>query len=166
MFALQMLLFTCIVTNSSLAQNTLLAGRITDENNKPVAGAVIKVAKGKTAIETAANKDGLYYTKLLPAGKYHVSIYTGDKSYKANQINVQTSDKTKSFYNFKLTGNNAVTSIDEQDPFMAVAFEKIEANKHVHDFPPLKRGNHIKYEDLIIDGNGVWKIPDSLSFGK
>jgi len=165
-FVLQILLIILVATNISFAQNTLLAGKIVDGNNLPVAGAVIKAVIGKKVIEATTDKDGLYYTKLLPAGKYRMSVYTGGQTYKASDINVPAADNTKRFHNFQLAGSKAMMHIDEQDPFMAAAFEKIEADKHFIDMPEKNRRNmRLKYDDLIIDANGMWyikNITDSL----
>jgi len=155
--ALFILLFAA---NVSFAQNAILAGRIVDTSDKPVAGAVIKVVMGKKIIETTADKDGLYYTKPFPAGTYAVRIYANSKSYKVHEIPVVPWDKAKKFYNFQLVGNKVVTEIDEQDPFMAVAFNKVETNQHRYDFPVLRRykRTQYQYEGLIIDVMGVWRI--------
>jgi hypothetical protein len=156
----KLLFFLLLATNASFAQNTLLTGRIVDVNNKPVAGAVIKVVTGKKIIETTADKDGLYYTKLFPAGKYHVRIHANNKSYKVNEITVAARDKEKWFYNFQLTGSKAVVHIDEQDPFMEVAFNKIEAKQHLNDLPVGSRVWCIKY---ATDSNEFGKTLDSSS---
>ena len=118
----------------------------------------VNAAKDKKTIETTADKDGLYYTKLLPAGNYKVRIYSNSHCYRANEINVPGADKTKRFYNFKLTGSKAILNIDEPDPFMAVAFHKIEANEPQYDFPTKGRERRVKYKDIIIDGTGMWHV--------
>jgi hypothetical protein len=162
-FGLYILLFILFAANNSFAQNTLLAGKIVDENNKPVADAAIEVVAGKKTMKTTADKDGLYYTQLLPAGRYQVRIYANGQNYKTNEIRVAVPGKAERFYNFKLTGNKAIPDIDERDPFMAVAFNKIEANKGFYDdiLPPVRGSDwriSIRYDDYIIYPNGIWRV--------
>ncbi len=70
------------ISHSAYAQNSILAGKITDEYNQPVCGASIKVIKDRKQIETRSDKDGLYYTPLLSSGYYYVGIYTKQRHYK------------------------------------------------------------------------------------
>jgi hypothetical protein len=70
----------------SFAQERLLMGKMVDENNKPIAGAIIKVGKGSGAVETRSDIDGLYYTTLLPSGTYHIAVECNGKFLKAKKI--------------------------------------------------------------------------------
>lgn len=58
------LLLVC--SSFSFAQNTILAGKVVDENNKPLPGAIIAVSGKHEKTQAVSDADGLYYTKLLP----------------------------------------------------------------------------------------------------
>jgi hypothetical protein len=73
-FALTLLLMAC--GREALAQQAQLTGRITDNSDAVVAGAVVKITNLDTGItqQTETNSDGLFTVPFLPPGNYRVTI--------------------------------------------------------------------------------------------
>ena len=132
--------------NISFAQNSILAGKIVDENNKPISGAVIRVSKHNALIqELWADEDGLYYSRLLDEGSYYVDIYTGGKYLKAKKLFIGTSSSgSKKYYIIRVSDDKVVIDKVDDDPSIKVKLGKIE------DRDP--RG------DVILDGQPHMRI--------
>jgi Carboxypeptidase regulatory-like domain len=60
-------------------QRSILAGKMVDENDRPIPGVTISVGRAGHAVQTTSDSDGLFYTRLLPVGNYHITIHTADK---------------------------------------------------------------------------------------
>jgi len=118
-------LFASII---SVAQNSILAGKITDENNNPVANAIINLRDSHNHfISAKTDSDGLYYTsKTLAKGSYSIAITKDDKT-GAGRVAITTDIKNKKFYNFRLSGSKVTTEVTAKDPFMAAKLASIEA---------------------------------------
>jgi hypothetical protein len=133
-------LFTCCI---SYAQNSILAGKIIDEYNVPIKGAVIKVSRAGNVTQTSSDEDGLFYTKLLPVGSYHVDVVLGNKYLETKKVYLADGAKKRSYYTLKVVGDVLRITVDGQDPFMRARLGKIENDdkRNIIDFlPRMKRG--------------------------
>ena len=124
------LLFTIValmfIGNISYAQNSILAGKIVDENNKPLPGAVIRLSKQNQLVqEIRADADGLYYSKLLDEGSYHVDIYSDGKYLKAKKLFIGTTSGNKKYYIIKVSQDKVVIDKVDEDPAPKVKLSKI-----------------------------------------
>jgi hypothetical protein len=136
--------------NISLAQNSILAGKIVDENNKPVGGALVQIRLDKTGEEfkMVSDNDGLYYSPLVPKGTYKASILENEKRYKAKDLYLEETDRLTKYYQIRLSGKNAEVSILEHNPFMQAALYKV-----MKDGPRIdKPGEHMMR--VRIDSSG------------
>jgi len=125
------MLFTIIALmltgNISYAQNSILAGKIVDENNKPLPGAVIRLSKQNQLVqEIRADGDGLYYSKLLDEGSYHVDIYTDGKYLKAKKLFIGTTSESKKYYIIKVSQDKVVIDKVDEDPSVKVKLGKLD----------------------------------------
>jgi hypothetical protein len=127
--------------NISVAQNSILAGKIVDENNKPVGGAMVQMQQEKTdeIYKTVSDGDGLYYSPLVPIGIYKVSVLEREKWYKAKKITLDETDRLTKFYQLRLKGDDAVVTMLDHDPFMRAALYKVINNGPRIDVP----GSHM-----------------------
>ncbi len=116
--------------NISSAQNSIFEGKITDENNKPIPGARIKILHtGDEVDEVQSDKDGLYYTQLLPWGHYNINVRANGKYLKGRKVYLQELDDVKHYYNLKMAGDKVEITVTETSPFTAAAFDKLENRK-------------------------------------
>ena len=123
LFTIIALMFTC---NISYAQNSILEGKIVDENNKPLPGAVIRLSKQNQLVqEIRADADGLYYSKLLDEGSYHVDIYSDGKYLKAKKLFIGTTSGNKKYYIIKVSQDKVVIDKVDEDPAPKVKLSKI-----------------------------------------
>lgn len=124
------LLFICARAG---AQDFILSGSITDKKGKPVKEANLQVVSGDKMLLCTSNTDGLYETKVLPAGKYEVVISVNKKTY-VSKVEILATDPLKRFYNFRLNDNNTATlTKTDKDPFMETAFIKLRKQKGGYD---------------------------------
>ena len=125
------LFFTIILSmltgNISYAQNSILAGKIVDENNKPISGVVIAVSKQDHLLqELKSDADGLYCSKLLDAGTYDLSItLTGNRLF-TKEITLDAASGSKKYYIIKISGNKIVIDKTDEDPALKVKLSKIK----------------------------------------
>jgi len=110
----------------SVAQNNVLAGKITDENNNPLPYAVVKLTYGDKVTTYVADADGLYSTSLLQPGRYNVAIVANGKQHNARNAIVAAGSSEKVFYNFILTVKKTVTAVTKENPFLATRLKAIE----------------------------------------
>jgi len=104
----------CRIT--SPAQNTMMCGKVTDEGGIPLKGAIIQLLKGGEVIETRSDDDGLFYTRLFPAGYYKVGIEANGAYYKTKKMWILPADEKK-FYYFSIIGARVYVHSDGEDPF-------------------------------------------------
>jgi hypothetical protein len=129
---LMVLLILGITCRTSYAQNSILAGKVIDINNKPVKGAVIKAGKD---IQATSDDDGLFYTKLLPAGTYNVDVAIKGKHYKTT-LELKDASVKKVYYYLWVNGNRLNAATTEQDPFVAANLNRLEKNDKLRDIVP------------------------------
>jgi len=116
--------------NISYAQNSILAGKIVDEKNKPIPGAIISVHRQEQLLqELKSDADGLYCSKLLDTGTYDLDIIT-TKHLKAEKIALDATSGSKKYYIIKLSGNKIVIDKTDEDPALKVKLGKIQKDKH------------------------------------
>ncbi len=116
--ALYCLCFFLLLTGTTAyAQQGLLSGKVVDEHDKPIAGAIVKIMKqGRLLMETRSGDDGLYYTKLLDQGSYNVDIVADGKYLKAKKVCFNAAPGVKQYYILKaLEDKVEVTIVDEED---------------------------------------------------
>src|SRR5205814_2371094 len=124
------------ISNLSVAQNSILAGKITDENNTPIDGALIQVTHGKIVSDARSDQDGLYYTQLLPEGAYRVEVRVGDKWYKGRKVYLEEAGYSRKYYDLRIAEGRIAISINDGDPFLTTHIRKIETEQIRVDFGP------------------------------
>ncbi len=146
--------------NFSIAQNSIFAGKIVDEYNKPVPGARIKVSQaGNLLDEVLADKDGLYYTKLLPQGNYNIDIRANGKFIKAGKVHLKVTDNIKWYYNLRMTENKVEVIITAHDPFIQTKLSKLE-EQPIFDYAG-KRTMRVKFDVVTRNITSFQSIPDA-----
>ena len=111
--------FFVLVSSTSIAQNNILAGKITDENNIPMPNAIIQLQNDNKQIVVAKTNDkGLYYTQQLSPGEYNVTILSNGKENIGEKINIMPEEKGKRYYNFILKSHKIGVGITTKDPFI------------------------------------------------
>jgi hypothetical protein len=147
LYGLSLLLILLISAgNTSFARQSLLMGKIVDENNKPIHGAIIKVTKARKTIEVRSDNDGLYYTQLLATDSYRIGVHANGKYLKAKKIYF-IADEPKKYYILRLKENKLEVEVTDKNVFMDTQISKIEANQNLHDMP--KDGWRIKKDGSI-----------------
>lgn len=123
------------------AQSFLLCGRITDSKGKPVNEAAIQAISADSLLLATSDKNGLYTTTQLPAGKYEVVIKANKHTY-VSMVSIAPTDPVKRFYNFKLADNNkAILTTTDKDPYKETAYarlkkrERVDYNGDIHIVP-------------------------------
>jgi hypothetical protein len=137
----------------SFAQNSILAGKIVDENNQPLAGAVITATSKAVAARATADADGLFYTKLIPPGSYNLAVNVHNRKLRAGKIDIASNTKEHQYYLLTVSGKKIAAKSDTRDPFIAVKVNKIEADKN----PQL-------YYDMQLTPRGKRMHPPSPKF--
>ncbi len=127
LFFLSALLFT---VSASFAQNSIMAGRIVDDNNAPINGAEIRVSRGGQVMAAHSDEDGLFYTQLLPVGNYHMDVIIGKTFLKTKMVYLGDNTKKRSYYYLKVTDNKLRITVDGQDPFLKSKLSKIEKDDY------------------------------------
>lgn len=108
------------------AQSGMIAGILTDENNKPIPRAALIISKAAKAIKIYSDDDGLFYSQLLYPDLYRLDVIVEGRILKAGKVYIPFQQKNKKeFYYLKVVGNKVEVRIDGQDPFMGVRLSKI-----------------------------------------
>jgi hypothetical protein len=124
------------VAATSHAQQTMLMGKITDAQKKPIPGAVLHL-QGKDNKDRMATSDnmGLFTSTLIPAGKYKAYIGLGKERLKAGKI-VLSASRSKKYFHFTLTENKKVTvTTSARNPYMETKLNEVAAKDNQYDFP-------------------------------
>lgn len=136
------LLFALLLASkASFAQNSILAGKITDENNRPIAGALIQVTHDRVVSEARSDGDGLYYTGLMPDGMYRVDVHVDGKWYKGRKVYLeQPVSYRHKYYDLRIVNERLAITVDDGDPFLASQLRRIETEQKDIDIPPSRTG--------------------------
>ena len=149
------------IAHISVAQNSIFAGKITDENGKPVDGATIIVSRAGNVTKAISDNDGLYFTQVLESGNYHMDIVANGKYVRVRKIFLAPAERVRRYYNIKVSDKNAVISISEQEPFIATKIARIEAEGEINDFDfPLRKRRRNDYM------NGIYVVGNILIIGR
>ena len=113
-----LLLFLAVsvfLTHACRAQNSIFAGKIVDQNNRPVPGAVIKVSRPEMPpIEAVSDSDGLYCTRQIADGNYYLDVFTDGKYRGENELSIDTSIGSRKFFLIKVHSRKfAVNAVDK-----------------------------------------------------
>ena len=126
--------------NISYAQNSILAGKIVDQNNKPVSAAVIKISKnGVAPVEATSDKDGLYCSKLLACGSYNIVVVRNGSNMCTKELNLDERSGSKRFFLIKISGKKFTISPVDNDPSISVKLGEIEDAQKGLDYPARKK---------------------------
>jgi len=121
----------CLSGNISLAQNSILAGKIVDENNKPIPGAIIKICNGDGLVqELKADADGLYTSKLLKTGAYKLAVDAGKKHRELDNFSLDPKAGSERYYIIKVAGGKLSAEMVPEDPSIKVKLAKIREDKY------------------------------------
>jgi hypothetical protein len=126
--------FLLLLSSSvSFAQNTILAGKITGSNGKPLVGATIRVMGENEQAVAKSNENGLYYSKLLPEGDYNVAAVVNRKVVKAGSpVHLENTGRTRMYYLLQVKQNNLVITTTDKDLFAEAHLAKVkEEQKHL-----------------------------------
>lgn len=107
------------------AQAVMMMGRIVDEQNKPIPGAIIKIGKDGSGMDIVTDENGLYNSTLIPSGAYRIDISANNQYYRAKKVYVAPAKEIKRYYNFKLKEGKVIVNIDERNPFLTARLDKI-----------------------------------------
>ncbi len=148
--ALPVFIALLIAGNISYAQNSIFAGKIVDENNNPVPNAVIKISsKELSPVEAKSDADGLYCTKPIATGHYHLAVFLNSECRGLKKVILDEASGSKEFFMVKMLGGSIEVSAVDKDPAMAVKLAKINA-AHDEDGGNRRMGRYpLKDEDRI-----------------
>ena len=138
---MKIILFLTLLCNvaSAAAQCYPLMGKVTGNDGRAAAGAVITARhKGKTVTATA-DQDGLYSTALLPAGRYRLTISAGRITGKGRVVLHAPQGCRQSFCYFSLKGKQVSITESTEDPFMETALSKVKAAPALFDLLQLSQ---------------------------
>ncbi len=114
------------------AQNSIFAGKIVDQNNKPVPGAVIKVSRPEMPpIEAVSDSDGLYCTRQIADGSYYLDVFTDGKYRGENELSIDTSMGVKKFFLIKVHSRKFAVSAVDKDTAMETKLKVSEKENHM-----------------------------------
>lgn len=117
--------------NISFAQNSILAGKIVNENNEPMAGAEIKLSRvHEEALELKADEDGLYCSNLVEQGAYKLAVYKEGKYLNAGKIVLNEKSGSQLFYIVKVSDRKVTIDEINEDPSIKVKLAKIRDGRH------------------------------------
>jgi Carboxypeptidase regulatory-like domain len=106
-----------------VAQNSILAGKITDGHDRPIIDAVIAVEHDSS---TNSDKDGLYYTSIMKPGHYVVTITIKGKKMRSVPVDVPDMQGVRQYYNFKISAGKVQVEQTISDPFVAAVIAERE----------------------------------------
>ena len=108
---------------------SMLMGKVTDSHGRPVDGAIVRISKpGMKAIETASQKDGLYYSGMLAPDTYNVTVVMNGTPGKVKSITLPAMGNEHKYYNFKMKGSGMETEETTEDPFLATVSGKLQVD--------------------------------------
>ena len=118
------------------AAQSMLMGKVTDSHGRPVDGAIVRISKpGMKAIETASQKDGLYYSGMLAPDTYNVTVVMNGTPSKVKSITLPAMNTEHKYYNFKMKGSGMETEETTEDPFLATVSGKLQIDNSTDGGP-------------------------------
>ena len=128
-----------LLANVSRAQNSILAGKILDENKNPIPDAIVSVSGKSPKIDKEVRSDlnGLYNISPLPAGEYKVTIV--DKKGK-HVVKKLALDEAGDYHNFILEGKKVAVFRTKEDPFLKPKLMGVLQKQKGMDLPVSKHG--------------------------
>lgn len=135
-----------LFANVSCAQNSILAGKILDENKNPVPGAVVTVAgkSHKLSKEATTDINGLYNISPLPDGKYNVSIVAKNGTYDVKKLELRG---VGDYHNFVVGGKRVEVIRTKEDPFLKPKLNALRERQKKVDMPVGAHRIHFARED-------------------
>jgi len=125
-------------------------GRVIGEDGKPIIGAIIKVSNRSAAVETRSDRDGLYYTTLLPSGTYRIAMVHDGRYLKAKKIYFYA-EGPKKYYVLCPADNKLKVEVTEKNVFMDARLTRVVAGQRYFDVPDNRAAN--RYFWRIRNGN-------------
>lgn len=113
---------------SSMAQQAILSGKVTDGKNKPLVDAVVRISKNMDVVDVFTGEDGMYYSPLLPVGSYHVDIISNGVTARAKKVYLSPQGREKKYYNFKVVNGHVAADIDYRNPYVAPKAREVYGN--------------------------------------
>jgi hypothetical protein len=101
----------------SQAQNTIIAGKITDKKGNTIPHATVQLASKTDVVEIKADNLGLYQTQPLPSGKYKVTVRSGDRNWKKGKLILADNNGKKAFYEMHAKGKRVKVEQTDRDFF-------------------------------------------------
>ncbi|MES2701652.1 MAG: carboxypeptidase-like regulatory domain-containing protein [Bacteroidota bacterium] len=132
-FSLLPVLAALCGAGSSNAQNSILAGKVVDENNRPIRGAVVTVKSKATSVTVESDSMGLFNTKLLPGGKYTVSLDRNERHLKAGTVDLRNGNAR--YYLATVKGKRVEMQERDKNLFIETKLAALQARKHFFDLP-------------------------------
>jgi hypothetical protein len=105
----------CLCGTAAFGQLTVFSGRVIDEHNDPVPGALIKVYKHGHECQLQADAAGNFRLAQIPAGEYFADISANGQQVHGKRILIQPDPRGRLCYNFKLFAKGVVVSIMAQN---------------------------------------------------
>lgn len=132
-FILLVLLLGSLTT---FGQDAIFAGQIVDEHDKAIQDATIRISKtGELIQEVTSDRDGLFYSRLLPVGNYRMDVIVGEQFRKAKRVYLADCSRKRSYYHLKVLGDKLRIVVDGQDPLIRARVSRIELrHDHFMDF--------------------------------
>ena len=127
------------------AQNSIFAGKIVDQNNRPVPGAVIKVSRPEMPpIEAVSDSDGLYCTRQIADGNYYLDVFTEGKYRGENELSIDTSIGSRKFFLIKVHSKKfAVSAVDKDTAMEAKLRTSVKNGNAVAAIPEITGGTYM-----------------------
>lgn len=132
----------CLVAGNSLfAQNTIFAGKITDSKGKAIEGAHIYIGGGGGDVKADAKSDvhGLFHTRDVPAGNYHIIVDVNGKTRGDGGVNIVNIRGEKRYYLLWLNEKGMSITTTDKNLFMEAKLDSIRKSPHNIDVPPAKQ---------------------------
>lgn len=120
------LLLMVLSAQIGVAQNTILMGKIVNEDHEPIAGATLRLSKAGKAVEATSDNDGLFYSRLLASDNYHLDVVVDGKYMRTKKLYLPPAEKKKVFHYLRVVGDKVIITVREDDPFLKNKLSKIE----------------------------------------
>ncbi len=132
-FTITALMLAC---NVSYAQNSIFAGKIVDENDKPIPGAIIRISRERYLVqELHADGSGLFYSKLLEEARYYIDVTVHDQHFTAKKLFIGSgSMDEKKYYIIRVLEDKVVIDKVDEDPSATAYWGKLENRDPYHTY--------------------------------